>query len=880
MDRIEKNPAHLQWLFLREQALAERILASWTGELNLPPACDFGEELTAQMRTAVKSALDVLYYNGDLGDDAGILADGEAKIEAACPNIMDILRCAEQQTAVMLPEVLSRVQRHRHAISEKLLHRNTFSAILGIRMGNGDTHNHGRMVLTITTDAGKFLYKPHSLTNDLILREIAERFFPGVFTVPDALDCGNYGFSVFVENQPVSTAEEALRFYRKLGGYCAVARILGSADMHKENLLCYNDIPVVIDCETIFYPNMSPAGASQDLNCIFHTLYASCLFPLNTDGEESSFLFDSSDRNVSAPVVNGRRQTLEGYIDPFLEGYREVYRSGMARRDDLSSYIGSLHGFPVRIIPVATKFYGKLLRRSRQWKWINSPERESIIRETLMDSCADEKRKEIVVIEAEAILRGDIPLFFAMTDGRDLYTPDGLVCKEYLSETPLDNTKKIIGMLSEEDLELHCRLFRLSLKKVIRTQEKYFSESPETPLLTDEGCLKRAEYIAKDILDDLIHMPDGSILCFSIAPAGQNLMKVSDMDVMSGLHGVGIFLAAAWKNTLEASLRDKLNSVLDEIARVMQKDLCRLEDAQRSDLYGMSTGLTGYLMAAHYIYRYTGKEIYAAMCREIISKFLHTNVVCDNPDIVSGPSALLKLLCLCPELREIDGALSLMNRIADQLLAMRSMPAKDTDKLLYKTIPGKQPISGAGHGQCGIGTALLLVGRILNRPEVTEAGNDALDYEAKLYSPKLRGWPDLRNSMFEGASMHGWCSGAPGIGTNMLQLPSKDRRSMLEQAIDSCTHHKLLDRDHLCCGNCASIDFLLEAGRKLRDPELTKESWKLLSAISHRADRNGGYQFVRSGVVPACVPSLFFGSGGVGYTLLRQIDPDLLSILL
>ncbi|MDO4978334.1 MAG: lanthionine synthetase LanC family protein [Eubacteriales bacterium] len=295
----------------------------------------------------------------------------------------------------------------------------------------------------------------------------------------------------------------------------------------------------------------------------------------------------------------------------------------------------------------------------------------------------------------------------------------------------------------------------------------------------------------------------------------------------------------------------------------------------RDSSYGMSCGLTGILMTASLIHRYSGIEMWRQMCQDILTYFTQHDPMPKNPDIIFGPAALLKLLCLNKELREYPGAEAVMHKAADQLLAMRQESPR-----LWLTIDKKRYLSGAAHGQSGIGTALALAGSFLDRQDLAEAADDALHYEAKLYSPKLKGWPDLRRIALPDSSMHGYCSGAPGIGMNALQRGTEDPYGLLPLAIDSCLHHKLLPLDHFCCGNSAAVDFLLEAGRKLNDQSLIIKSRDILSAFSSRADQNGGYQFSDKNHRPVGIPTLFFGNAGVGYVLLRQIDEDLVTLML
>lgn len=884
MNETKKTPAHVHWLQQRGERLVRELQDDWHGTLHLDFTKALTENLFKKLSSVGKQTLDVLYYGGDLGTEEEFLADGDARVASACPQLMELLQFSEKRLKAVLLETMERIETHRQEIARELLGVPGFSAIRDLRFGTGDSHNHGRTVSIVTTDAGKFVYKPHSMMIDLAMREIAQRFFSEFLYVPKTVDCGSFGFCEFVENKPETTAEGAARYYYRMGGFAAVARMLCSTDLHVENMICFNGFPTPIDGEMMLSPRFPGAEKSDEREYLRSTVLRSCLMPHRIKNHEVSFLFSQTPDNVSAPLINGRNQTLDSYLEPFLEGFRAAYRLGQTHQEELLEIIHNLHDFPVRIVIVATRIYAGILRKSRMWKWVTMPDRSTAIRNALLESITEGQRRDFMNIEADCLLEGDVPYFYARVDGTALLYLDGVAAENYFALSPRDNAEQCIRRLSEEDMELHCRLFRLSTHKVVRPNPKPVQNAPAEPLLTDVECRARAEELARSIMGELLTTPRGETICFSKVPESDGTMLLSFANLMNGVHGIGIFFAAMMKNTRDEALKNRLRIALDGIIHTMRKDLeqqiTAKDDAGNNDGYGMAAGLTGYLMAANLIRKYTGNEACAELCQDIMAALEKITPKPLNPDIVDGPSAALKLLCITPELRAYPGAEHLMNKLADQLLEMRETEELTVNPRLWRTINPEQFISGAAHGQSGIGTALYIAGKLLNRRDLLEAADDALGYEAKLYSPQLRGWPDLRRIALPEESMHGYCSGAPGIGANALQRGTEDAYGLLPLAIDSCLNHKLLPLDHLCCGNSASIDFLLEAGRQMNRQDLIVKSRELLTTISRRADANGGYQFIRGDALPVDVPSLFFGNAGVGYTLLRQIDPELTTLML
>lgn len=741
------EPGHLSWLRIRADAETAALLETPEGSLALDCSEEIRCALFRQLEQVSKAALDVLYYNGDIGDDEALLCRGEQLIEAACPRLMDMIRQSERAFLESLSESLSRVNAYRDQISEDLLHVRCFRQVTGIRLYMGDTHNHGRQVIVFETDAGKFVYKPHTLEPDRVMHQLAETFFPGLFYVPRTVCGDGFGFCEYVENGSAHTEEEAKEYYYRLGGFCAVGRMLGFTDLHLENLLCRDAAPVPIDFETAFSPVLRRDGELPFVEASLNdTLYTSSLLPGAVKGRQYSLLFDSSDRNISAPVIDGERKTLEHYFDSFICGFRDICRQGMSQREDLLAFALTIGNFPVRVIPRATAGYMKLLRRTRRWKWVCNPGLEAEVKRVLAAAAVNGYVPGAgqVDSEASAILRGDIPYFTVRMDGHDLCDPDGIAESNRAAKSPREHLLQCLRLLSEPDLDFHCRLFELALTKQIRPRSLPEPSVDAAPLLSDAECVRRAETIAEQVLDELLPGPRGGLCCFTLFPGREDAMEIAPFDLKHGRHGIGIFLAAMLKNSTNKNLNVRMQEALDMIVSGMCEESAMLLNGKatlREDMRSFSTGIAGYLFAADLIWCYTGNEA----CRRL-----------------------------------------------------RGELAKYRSKIQVKK---------------------LLTGG--------EEQDEQLAFDA-----------------------------------------------------DSGVTDMLLPVDSLDGGNCTAADSLLEAGRRLNRPELMQKSRELLTAMTIRADVSGGYRFAPPQFAPILIPGLFSGISGVGYTLLRQVDPELLSVML
>ena len=149
---------------------------------------------------------------------------------------------------------------------------------------------------------------------------------------------------------------------------------------------------------------------------------------------------------------------------------------------------------------------------------------------------------------------------------------------------------------------------------------------------------------------------------------------------------------------------------------------------------------------------------------------------------------------------------------------------------------------------------------------------DAFLLEGQLYHDAMGTWPDFRDSSVPSGAMNGYCSGAPGMGVVYLrlhQLGITEFDGDMEKAIRSVTAAPLMSRDHCCCGNGATVEFLLDAGRALNRPELTETAKERLTAMVQRKAAKGQFTFLPADYENYSPFGLLNGISGLGHLLLK-----------
>lgn len=819
-------------------------------------------------------------------DDFSILASekGAAYLKEKLPELRDIIISTAERYREVVTEMLDRINEAYDDISAVLI-KERFSEICGIDPGKGDVHNFGRSTTLVSTDKGSFVYKPHDVMIDLRSSELIERFFSDVMQSPSVLAYEDYGFSEFVKNNPSGSPEAAARYYRRLGGMAAVVQMLGSYDLHHGNVLARDDYPLIIDYETMIGPGAGPEASGLRKEIGYSLMYSS-LMPMRYAKSEASILFATDDENPSAPVVDGRKLTVKDYPDEFLGGFRDIYRRCLSRREEIKDFFStSFKGTIVRHIYRNTGVYSMILDNMMQPGWLSDDNRRDEIYKGLsraLKRSGYEGDDEAASAETDAIMRGDIPYLYTLADGRDLYADGRIVYKDFFSGSSLDNILSRLDYLGEEDLRFEEDLLRKAMTKAIVLKENRDEDDDDcncadiSGALSDEELLSRAEDIFRIISDDAVYSPSGEILWFGPDYQQMTGMQLLNTGMMAGKAGLAVFFAATVTLSRDETVVKKAKEYIEQITAGLLRNIDAYKDIDviypNTENISFSSGLAGKLMASYLLGKYTGDERYEKLCTGIIDSMSKMELGFEKVDMYNGMAAALKIICGNNELFEMQGAAKLCSDLAERIMKAAVIDYKG--RKIWKTSSVSWPISGAGHGQSGVASALLKASDKLGRDDLKSAAMAGFEFEKDIYSPKLRAWPDMRDHQKTDNYLSGYCSGASGIGLDALRNKYEGSDRIIELALDSVMKEPIQEKDFLCCGNCAIIEFLLSAGTETGREELPAEARRRMSHVIARADKRGYYSCLSKTIESIISPSLFYGVAGIGYEMLRLAAPE------
>lgn len=802
------------------------------------------------------------------------------ELKARVPSLSRMIFACSDQYQKVINEMIERLDLDYEEISETFFPA-PFQAVTGVITNAGDVHNNGHSTMVLSLDQGKLVYKPHDVKIDQSSYDLIRRFFWDIMKAPRVLQREDYGFTEFIVNQPADTDPRARQYFRNLGGFTAVVQMLGSSDLHHTNVLSLGIYPVIVDYEQMICPNpyLQKEGAGRDLR---YSLLFSSLMPKRRGNIEMSILFAEDESNISSPKIDGKRRSVLEYPEEFLSGFEEIYRRCMENKEALKRVISSMKGIPVRHIYRATKAYSKSLQTSHQPGWMETPGlKEELFRllSTAMKRSGIQEADKITEAEVNAILRGDIPYFYSITDSCDLCSEGKVVYPGFFPESSIDHVCSRIDHMGETDLRFEKDLLQKAMTRVLRhiTPEIRPTEKISTSKdISNEELIKEAENIFRIILEDAVRTPSGTNCWFGPDYVLETGMHLLGSGLLDGTAGLALFFAALHALSSDEDLKHSAEAEIDAILSRMEKNTDALSELgvipPNTESCSLSSGLAGKLHACVLIHAYMKDERTCRLLSKLVRLLEKLDLSFETADVYNGLSGLLAVLCRHDVLYEMTGVPRFCSQLADLIKDRASIPFEG--KKIWKTLSEDWPISGAGHGQSGVAAALYRAGQRLSRRDLIDASLAGFLFEEQVYNRTLGVWPDRRKQENTEHYLNGYCTGAPGIGRNALLLQYENYRLTLNRAIAAALKEPLLYKDFLCCGNCAGIDFLLDAGRLLNREDLISAARMRMTLLKERADRQGHYNCVNETLSYVFSSNLFYGTAGIGYEMLRMADPE------
>jgi type 2 lantibiotic biosynthesis protein LanM len=644
---------------------------------------------------------------------------------------------------------------------------------------------------------------------------------------------------------------------------------------------------------------------------------------INTDAMKPVQKWKSETGFKNIPSLDGEQARLGDFVGVLGDGY-QMYADFVSRcrttiRGELLFEIFA--GLPARRLLRPTRFYALLLERLKDHRnmfdgaeW--SAHLDFITRLMDWDKPTD-RWWPLLKAERRALAELNVPLFVSPTDSDEIADTTGIFT--FTGAQPgLLRAAARLEKFDADEVRWQCEVVRLSTSTVLQSDRSH-TPSPEQvrfPDLRPSSApdpaifVERATEIALQLSRLAIRSGGGaswigldwlrdSVVC-QLAPLGA--------DLYNGAPGVCVFLAA---HAMVTGDEEAANLSLAGMS-ALRHDLRSVNASRFARALGVggSTGLGSVIYAFTLVSELLNNSDLLADAKDAALLFTSDLIAADTSfDVMEGSAgAILGLLKLHRATGDSD-VLDRATRCGDHLLRQRRSETESGIADLGWGV-GRQ-LNGMSHGAAGFAFALTSLAAATGKSEFAYIAQQCIEFENSSFSSLRGNWPDFRREGVETDAFwpSQWCHGAGGIGLarmgtllrwrgrgehewtrnftgdHLPQPPTYPSEKLLltdvRRAVDCVERAWPYPFDTLCCGNLGNIELLNEAARCLAGQEgqnLREEPSRRMGAILAAADANGDYRWdvgdKRFNL------GLFRGIAGVGYTLLRRVNPTVPNVLI
>jgi len=745
-------------------------------------------------------------------------------------------------------------------------------------MGAGDSHG-GQTVSIVHGTGGTVVHKPRSLEVDVVLAALLARLPTTEIAVPAVLARDGYGWAAVARHRHCVDEAELVRFYRGIGHWLAVMRLLGGTDLHAENVVACGPVPVVVDCETLFTP-YPPATAASGLGAatdraveLVSAVLRTRLVPARRghgsqeDGSGAGNLPDQQAAGQAPAIVDAGTDTarlgtrpsaprrarnhpsagprLNRYWSHVVDGFAELTTQlvDLDRGGALEPLLDGFRGCRVRVVTRNTARYGEL--GWLLWHPSSLHDKGAAVRRVteLMTAEPDAPHTpDVVAAEIADLLDGDVPVFTTTPGTGRLDGPRGTTWgpRTDLVADALRHWRA--GDRERERDVARASLVSAYLGAGCRPTTRRVPVPPELDGL-DGRRRALAAALVRQLRDTAVRGDDGTASWVTPVrgPVGW-YVHACGADLYSGAPGVAVVLAGYLHEARHgrADPVDGLSDLLDATLRTVRLR----EDATTRETVGACTGTAGrvwaWLTLAALAPRAAadGTARATTLAAGLASTYEPGGV---PSDVFAGAAgAVVPLLGLAATTGE--------HRWTELVVTIGHHLGLPTD-----------PSPGFAHGATGVGWALARLAAATSDDLLARRATFAFDHDTGVADPRA------------GDGAVAWCHGAVGIGLAAADLAERTgdgrhRETASRASAEAATAG--FGHDHTLCHGDLGTWELLTAALRLGVAPSTLEPGTLDALVLGGIERHGP-------LVPHDVPApgLFAGLGGIAYQLLRM-HPD------
>jgi lantibiotic modifying enzyme len=350
--------------------------------------------------------------------------------------------------------LLSRLRSDKARVADAFGLKGELASPNRVELSGSRVSRGGFSTAVVIFDRGvRLVYKPRSGSTERCFAALLQWLETGLSCSPSravrVLEGEGYHWSEWVADRGPALESEQERFAARLGRLLFLSHLLLARDLHGGNLRADGEHPVLVDLETILHPySPSLVGAGRPPGTV-ERVGAMLSLALGT-----GLL---ARRGWSARIA--RQQT-----GALADGFSQAYRLVLSCRDRFP--ISLVDGVSSRFFLRITAFYEATLRA-----WLDAvcagreveEDATEALRPMYVALGDDPRYTPLLAAEVRALARFEAPTFLAEVAGVDLLTPDGDRISSVLEESGLDQLRRRLAGLCEEDLARQCQAIAVAL---------------------------------------------------------------------------------------------------------------------------------------------------------------------------------------------------------------------------------------------------------------------------------------------------------------------------------------------------------------------------------------------------------------------------------
>lgn len=794
----------------------------------------------------------------------------------------------------------------------------------------GDAHERGRGVARLRFASGfELYYKPRPMALDLAFAELLDHARrEGVvddLRVPAVLAREGYGWVEGVQAREAVDAGEVERFFERGGALLCLAHLLDITDCHAGNLVAAGDHPLLIDLETVCHQRARDlderysdaerrarqiiavsvlgtgllpdvrmeGGVAVELGGLptgaegLQTIDAAAWTDIGTDAMRRVSTSTTIGDDANQLRFEGRMVSLRAFAPALKRGFERMARHVMAHREAWCAPAGPLERFAgcdARFIFRGTLVYSALLNRLASPDLAQSGIDRSLLIEALARPLVEAPTPPVIwpilAAERQAMQRGDVPLFRAPVAQAVLHIDGVPPVAGYLEGAGLQRLRDRVRALSDADIARELTFIDSALVQPLAAVPQPPRAQLDAPPADGPALRAAALDIAAQLQRTAIRGDDGSATWITASVDAEHnglTWQTLSPGMGDGVAGIVLFLAALESSGAPPWVRElRLGA-----QRHLAQDLPRMVAEPLGALGGASS--VAYALAHG-----------AALTQDPAALDLAGTVVAGIPleaieqdemlDVAGGVAGTLLTLSAVREVAERAGASALAQAAGERIRAcarrLAAVAAASPDGVV-PTVAGRV-LSGISHGQSGLALALTRLRGDDGAAAVQPLVQAALARESELLDPMRGNWLDLRPEAPQACGCS-WCHGAPGIGVARAALRARGAAAPgLFEDLLLAAHTTRAEPDaaldHLCCGTMGLVACSQVLGETLQDASLLADARQRAARVLARARARGAFATVVGAPGGVQGLGLFNGLAGVGYALLRLLQPGLPSL--